>query len=140
MNDPFDFERFVKAQNPVYGEVLSELRNGRKTSHWMWFVFPQLRGLGNSPMAARYAISSLEEAAAYLDHPVLGPRLWECCDILMETDGLSADDIFGYPDVLKLRSSMTLFSKAAPAPSIFDGILEKYYDGEPDPGTLSRLR
>ncbi|MCM2399270.1 DUF1810 domain-containing protein [Rhizobium sp. S95] len=140
MNDPFALERFVKAQNPVYENVLAELRNGRKTSHWMWFVFPQVSGLGSSPMAEKYAISSLEEATAYLDHPVLGPRLWECCEILMTTEGSSAEDIFGYPDVLKLRSSMTLFSKAAPAPNIFGGILEKYYGGEPDPGTLPRIR
>lgn len=140
MNDPFALERFVKAQSPVYDKVLAELRNGRKTSHWMWFVFPQVNGLGTSPMAEKYAISSLDEASAYLDHPVLGPRLWECCEILMATEGLSADDIFGYPDVLKLRSSMTLFSKAAPAPNIFGGILEKYYGGEPDPGTLPLIR
>ncbi|MGX5668120.1 DUF1810 domain-containing protein [Rhizobium daejeonense] len=140
MNDPFALERFVLAQGPVYDHVLAELRNGRKTSHWMWFVFPQVNGLGTSPMAQKYAISSLEEATAYLDHPVLGPRLWECCNILMTTEGLSAEDIFGYPDVLKLRSSMTLFSKAAPAPNIFGGILEKYYGGEPDPGTLPLIR
>ncbi|PZU85624.1 MAG: DUF1810 domain-containing protein [Shinella sp.] len=140
MNDPFALERFVMAQGPVYDQVLAELRNGRKTSHWMWFVFPQMIGLGTSPMAEKYAISSLEEASAYLDHPILGPRLWECCEILMATEGLSADDIFGYPDVLKLRSSMTLFSKAAPAPNIFGGILEKYYGGEPDPGTLPLIR
>lgn len=140
MKDPFALERFVMAQGPVYDQVLAELRNGRKTSHWMWFVFPQMIGLGTSPMAEKYAISSLEEASAYLDHPILGPRLWECCEILMATEGLSADDIFGYPDVLKLRSSMTLFSKAAPAPNIFGGILEKYFGGEPDPGTLPLIR
>jgi len=118
--------------------VLDELRAGRKTSHWMWFVFPQIRGLGCSPMAIRYAIGSLAEARAYLDHPVLGPRLRECCEILLGLQGTSAEEIFGYPDVLKLRSSLTLFARAAgPGDTVFETLLSKYYEGEPDPQTLA---
>jgi uncharacterized protein (DUF1810 family) len=113
VTDPFDLERFVEAQQPVYARVLGELRAGHKTSHWMWFVFPQIAGLGGSPMAIRYAIASLAEARAYLGHPVLGPRLRECCEILEGLEGARAEEIFGYPDVLKLRSSLTLFSRAA---------------------------
>ena len=140
MNDPFNLERFVEAQHPDYARVLAELRSGHKTSHWMWFVFPQIAGLGGSPMAIRYAIASLAEARAYLDHPVLGPRLRECCEILVGLEGASAEEIFGYPDVLKLRSSLTLFARAAaPGDTIFDAVLEKYYDGKPDPQTLAQI-
>lgn len=140
MNDPDNLERFVEAQQPVYARVLGELRAGHKTSHWMWFVFPQLRGLGGSPMAIRYAIASLAEARAYLDHPVLGPRLRECCEILEGLEGASAEEIFGYPDVLKLRSSLTLFARAAgERDSVFDALLAKYYDGQPDPQTLALI-
>jgi Uncharacterized conserved protein len=138
-DDPFKLNRFVEAQASVYREVLHELRSGRKTSHWMWFVFPQLAGLGSSSMARLYAISSLDEARAYLEHPVLGTRLREYCDILLGLDGLSAEAVFGYPDVMKLRSSMTLFGRAAPSPNPFEAVLAKYYDGEPDPETLARL-
>lgn len=140
MNDPFDLERFVEAQQPVYARVLGELRAGHKTSHWMWFVFPQIQGLGGSPMAIRYAIASLAEARAYLDHPVLGPRLRECCEILEGPEGRTAEAIFGYPDVLKLRSSLTLFSRAAgERDSVFDALLEKYYEGQPDLQTLALI-
>lgn len=140
MNDTFDLKRFVEAQQPVYTRVLGELGNGQKTSHWMWFVFPQIRGLGGSPMAIRYAIGSLAEARAYLDHPVLGARLRECCEILAGLEDRSAEAIFGYPDVLKLISSLTLFSRAAGQnDSVFDALLEKYYDGKPDPQTLALI-
>lgn len=140
MNDPFDLKRFVEAQKPVYARVLGELRAGHKTSHWMWFVFPQIAGLGGSPMAIRYAIASLAEARAYLDHPVLGPRLRECCEILEGLEGKSAEVIFGYPDVLKLRSSLTLFSRAAgQGNSMFDALLAKYYEGKSDPQTLELI-
>ncbi|WP_028735363.1 DUF1810 domain-containing protein [Ciceribacter selenitireducens] len=140
MTDPFDLERFVDAQQPVYARVLSELRNGHKTSHWMWFVFPQIAGLGGSPKAIRYAIASLAEARAYLDHPVLGPRLRECCEILAGLEGRTAEAIFGYPDVLKLRSSLTFFSRAAgQGDSVFDALLAKYYEGKADPQTLALI-
>ena len=140
MTDPFDLERFVEAQKPVYARVLGELRAGHKTSHWMWFVFPQIAGLGGSPMAIRYAIASLAEARAYLDHPVLGPRLRECCEILEGLEGRTAEAIFGYPDVLKLGSSLTLFSRAAgERDSVFDALLAKYYERKPDPQTLALI-
>jgi uncharacterized protein (DUF1810 family) len=140
VNDPFDLERFVDAQKPVYARVLDELRAGHKTSHWMWFVFPQIQGLGGSPMAIRYAIASLAEARAYLDHPVLGPRLRECCEILEGLEGRTAEAILGYPDVLKLRSSLTLFSRAAgERDSVFDALLAKYYERKPDPQTLALI-
>lgn len=140
MNDLFDLERFVEAQQPVYARVVSELRNGQKTSHWMWFVFPQIAGLGGSPMAIRYAIGSLAEARAYLEHPVLGPRLSECCEILEGLEGRTAEAIFGYPDVLKLRSSLTLFSRATgKGDSVFDALLANYYEGKPDPQTLALI-
>src|SRR5580692_7930091 len=113
MVDRFDLERFVKAQAGVYEQACAELRAGRKRSHWMWFVFPQIRGLGSSEMAMRYAISGREEAWAYLDHPVLGLRLQECAGIVVELEGRTVEEIFGYPDDLKFHSSMTLFSEAA---------------------------
>ena len=138
--DPYDLKRFMQAQSPVYADVLAELHRGRKSSHWMWFVFPQIAGLGGSPMAIRYAIASLAEARAYLDHPVLGTRLRECCEILLGLDGRTADEIFGYPDVLKLRSSLTLFARASrQGDSVFDTLLAKYYDGKPDPQTLALI-
>ena len=138
--DPYHLERFVKAQSPVYADVLAELRRGRKASHWMWFVFPQIAGLGGSPAAIRYAIGSLAEARAYLDHPVLGTRLRECCEILLGLDPRTAEEIFGYPDVLKLRSSLTLFARAAERPeTVFAAMLAKYYDGTPDARTLELI-
>lgn len=139
MSDPFNLRRFVKAQDPVYSRVLAELRHGEKRSHWMWFVFPQIQGLGSSPLAECYAISSLDEARAYLDHPQLGPRLIECCEILETIEDSSAEEIFGYPDVDKLRSSMTLFARASDGETIFSRILNKFYAGEADPQTLERI-
>jgi uncharacterized protein (DUF1810 family) len=134
-----DLERFVTAQQGVHETALAELRAGRKRSHWMWFVFPQIAGLGSSATAQHYAISSLDEARAYLAHPVLGPRLREAAAAVLGVTGRTAADIFGYPDDLKLRSSMTLFARAADEPSsVFAQVLERYYDG-PDPRTLERL-
>jgi uncharacterized protein (DUF1810 family) len=138
--DPFDLERFVTAQEPVYRDVIAELRDGRKRSHWMWFVFPQLRGLGGSAMAARYGISSLEEADAYLRHPVLGPRLRECTQLVKGVQGRSVGEIFGSPDDLKLCSSMTLFARAADDNADFVALLDKFYDGRYDERTLERLQ
>ena len=141
--DPFDLRRFVDAQQRVYDAVLGELRDGAKRSHWIWFVFPQLRGLGRSPTAARFGISSLAEARAYLAHPVLGPRLRECARLVTAIDGRSVDDIFGWPDNLKVRSSMTLFAHAAEDAeedgADFRAVLEKFYGGQGDPATVELL-
>jgi uncharacterized protein (DUF1810 family) len=137
--DPFELERFVAAQEPVYRDVIAELRDGRKRSHWMWFVFPQIRGLGGSAMAARYGISSLEEADAYLRHPVLGPRLRECTQLVNGVQGRSIGEIFGSPDDLKLCSSMTLFARATDDNEDFIALLDKFYDGRQDELTLQRL-
>lgn len=139
MNDPFDLQRFIDAQSGTFERARAELLAGRKTTHWMWFVFPQIEGLGQSAMAQRYAISSLDEARAYLEHPILGQRLVECTQILSRLEGKSARDVFGYPDDLKLRSSLTLFARAAPDEPVFEQALAKYYDGVPDPMTLERL-
>ena len=128
----FDLARFTAAQERVYDQALAELRAGRKESHWMWFIFPQFEGLGESPTSRRFAIRSLEEARAYLDDPVLGPRLLECSHALLGLAGLSASAIFGYPDDMKLRSSMTLFELAAPPRSVFTRVIEKYFGGERD--------
>jgi uncharacterized protein (DUF1810 family) len=138
MDDPFDLGRFVKAQDGVYGQAIGELRAGKKRSHWMWFVFPQIEGLGSSPTAQAYAIGSLEEARAYLAHPVLGPRLVECVQAVNALDGRSAGDIFGYPDELKFRSSLTLFLLAADddAKAPFQRALDQYFTGEGDAFTL----
>jgi uncharacterized protein (DUF1810 family) len=135
-----DLERFVKAQNSggTYQRAVTELRNGRKTSHWMWFVFPQIAGLGRSAMAQAYAISDLAEAQAYLAHPVLGKRLVECAEIVASHRGLTAEHIFGGMDAIKLRSSMTLFAHADPAQTIFQQVIDQYYNG-PDPETELRL-
>jgi uncharacterized protein (DUF1810 family) len=140
MIDPYDLQRFVDAQDPVYDKVCCELQDGRKKSHWMWFVFPQIEGLGSSPLARRFAISSLAEAAAYLKHPVLGPRLAECTRLVNRVEGRPIEQIFGYPDDLKFRSSMTLFAHATPDNRIFIDALQKYFGGEFDPATLARLR
>lgn len=137
--DPFDLQRFVTAQEDVYAQALAELRGGRKRSHWMWFVFPQIRGLGHSPMAMRYAIGSLEEATAYLRHPVLGARLRECTRAVQAVDGRSATEIFGQPDDVKFRSSMTLFAAAGDDAAPFAAALQKYFAGHPDPATLAKL-
>jgi uncharacterized protein (DUF1810 family) len=139
-DDPYDLARFVAAQEPVLDRVRAELRRGRKASHWMWFVFPQVAGLGSSPTARHYAISGLDEARAYLAHPVLGPRLRECAELAAAVEGSGAADVFGRPDDLKLRSSMTLFARAAPDTPVFAAVLDRYFDGEPDPATLERLR
>jgi uncharacterized protein (DUF1810 family) len=138
MSNDEDLGRFVRAQEGVYSQALAEIRGGRKRSHWMWFVFPQFAGLGSSPTAEHYAIGSLEEAREYLRHPVLGARLVECAEALLALGEVSASDVFGYPDDLKLRSSMTLFELAgAPAPHpAFAGVLEKFFHGERDEETL----
>ncbi|OBA79067.1 calpastatin [Mycobacterium sp. 1164966.3] len=137
--DRFDLKRFVEAQDRVYPSVLDELRSGRKRSHWMWFIFPQLRGLGSSPMAARFGISSVEEAREYLRHELLGPRLLECTQLVNRVQGRSVSEIFGTPDDLKLCSSMTLFVHATDDNQAFAELLDKYYGGEQDPLTLKRL-
>ncbi len=140
--DAFSLTRFELAQNEagIYERAVAELRAGRKSSHWMWFVFPQFAGLGHSPMSRTYAISSLSEAEAYLQHPVLGARLLECAAILTELAGRSAQDIFGAVDAIKLRSSMTLFARAAPEHSPFAEVLELYFDGIADSATERLLR
>jgi uncharacterized protein (DUF1810 family) len=137
--DPYNLERFVCAQDVIYPQVLSELRAGYKTSHWMWFIFPQIRGLGRSPVSLEYAISSLAEAAAYLQHPVLGPRLKECTRLVLDVEGRSAEEIFGSPDDMKFRSSMTLFAQASTNEDIFTRALRQYFRGAPDQLTLDRL-
>ena len=137
--DPFDLARFVTAQEYEFDEALSELRRGRKESHWMWFIFPQIDGLGSSPAARKYAIRSLDEARAFLAHPVLGPRLLKCCRAILSVEGKSVSDIMGYPDDIKLRSSMTLFSLAADYQPEFRGVLKKYFSGEKDPRTIEIL-
>jgi uncharacterized protein (DUF1810 family) len=139
-HDRYALQRFVDAQDRVYDTVLAELRNGAKRSHWIWFVFPQLRGLGRSATAQHYGISSLEEARAYLAHPVLGPRLRDCTRLVAATDGRSVDEIFGWPDNLKVRSSMTLFSHATDDNGDFRAVLDKFYAGEDDPATVESLR
>ena len=139
MSDPYDLQRFVDAQNPVYDRVCSELRDGRKKSHWMWFIFPQVGGLGSSQMARKFAISSLAEAAAFLAHPVLGSRLTECTRLVNLVEGSSIEQIFGHPDDLKFRSSMTLFVRATLDNRVFIDALQKYFSGELDPATLARL-
>jgi uncharacterized protein (DUF1810 family) len=139
MADPYDLRRFVDAQARVYSSVVEELRAGRKRSHWIWFIFPQLSGLGSSAMAERYGISSLKEARAYLDHDVLGPRLHECARLVNGVQGRSIDQIVGQPDDLKVRSSMTLFARASTDNTDFVALLDKYYGGEEDTATVSRL-
>ena len=139
MIDPFNLERFVDAQAPVYAQVLSELVQGRKRSHWMWFIFPQIAGLGHSAMARHFAVSSRDEAAAYLAHPVLGPRLIECVSRVLAIDGRTINEILGSPDDLKFRSSMTLFSTVSDNP-VFDLALRKFYEDAEDERTLEILR
>jgi uncharacterized protein (DUF1810 family) len=139
LHDLHHLQRFVDAQNSVYERVCSELRKGRKQSHWIWFIFPQIKGLGSSATAARFAISSREEAAAYLEHPILGPRLRECTRLVTLVEGRSLNQIFGSPDDLKFRSSMTLFAQVAADNQIFLDALEKYCGGEFDGLTLDRL-
>ena len=135
----FDLKRFVDAQSPVFDQVCSELRAGQKRSHWMWYIFPQISGLGSSGMAQTFAISSLGEAAAYLGHPVLGPRLRLCAKLVNAIEGRSVEQIFGYPDHLKFHSSMTLFANAAPEGSVFHAALQKFFAKDPDQLTLDRI-
>jgi uncharacterized protein (DUF1810 family) len=137
--DPHDLQRFVDAQNPVYDSVIGELRAGRKRSHWIWFIFPQLKGLGRSPTAQHYGIASREEAVAYLEHEVLGPRLRECTALVLGIEGRSIGEAFGSPDDLKLRSSMTLFARCTDDNADFLGVLDTFYGGEQDPATVARL-
>lgn len=138
-DDPFNLARFLQAQERSYEAALAELRRGSKRSHWMWFIFPQIAGLGSSPTAQFYAISSGAEAEAYAAHPVLGPRLVSCAEALLGVGSKSASEIMGYPDDLKLRSSATLFAAASPSGSVFQRLLEKYFAGDPDPKTLEIL-
>jgi uncharacterized protein (DUF1810 family) len=137
--DPYDLDRFVRAQEDDYERALAEVRRGRKQSHWMWYVFPQFDGLGSSPTSRHYAIKSIAEVRAYLSHPVLGPRLLECAEAAFAVKGRSATEVFGSPDDLKLRSCATLFASVSPAGSVFERLLEKYYRGEPDGRTLRLL-
>lgn len=138
-DDSFDLNRFVEAQQTIYESVLRELRNGRKRSHWMWFVFPQIDGLAHSSTSKFYAVKSREEALAYLNHPVLGKRLNECAEAVLALEGRSASEIFGYPDDLKLKSSLTLFASVSDAQSVFALLLDKYFAGERDLRTLKIL-
>ncbi len=140
MDDTYNLQRFVQAQAPVFDNVLSELREGRKQSHWMWFVFPQITGLGRSDMARRYAITGLPEARAYLEHPLLGPRLEHCAKLIEPQLQWTARQIFGSPDDLKLQSSMTLFAIAAPEQPIFQAVLDTFFDGSHDRLTVEKLR
>jgi uncharacterized protein (DUF1810 family) len=139
MDDPYNLQRFVEAQEPVYAQVCAELRQGRKTSHWMWFIFPQIRGLGSSETARYFAIANRQEATAYAEHPALGPRLRECTGLVLQVDDKSVEQIFGYPDNLKFHSSMTLFARTAEDNQVFLGALQKYFSGALDPQTLARL-
>jgi uncharacterized protein (DUF1810 family) len=139
MDDPFDLQRFVDAQNPVWTQVCAELRCGQKNGHWMWFIFPQLRGLGSSEMATAFGISSRQEAEAYLRHPVLGHRLRECSQLVNLVEGRSIEQIFGYPDHLKFRSSMSLFASVGSDNQVFKDALTKYFAGEADPRTMKLL-
>jgi uncharacterized protein (DUF1810 family) len=137
--DPFHLERFLRAQQPVYERVLAELQAGEKMSHWMWFIFPQIRGLGRSPVSIEFAISGREEALAYLQHPVLGPRLKDCTRLVLLAEARSALEIFGSPDDMKFRSCMTLFAKVSSEADVFERALRKYFNGVPDKLTLDCL-
>lgn len=139
MNDDFNLDRFVSAQDPVYSEVLGELRSGRKHSHWMWFIFPKIAGLGQSEMARRYAIRCGDEAAAYLAHPVLGPRLRECARLVAAHADEDIGSIFGSPDDRKFHSSMSLFNDVAPDEAVFQACLDRFFGGQADVATLARL-
>ncbi len=140
MADPFNLERFVSAQAAVFPQVVAELRAGEKRSHWIWFIFPQMKGLGHSPQSEYYGIGSLEEAAAYLRHPVLGPRLVQCTRLVNQVEKRPIHQFLGSPDDLKFRSSMTLFSRAAEDATVFNDALKKYFSGEGDPLTAEMLR
>ncbi len=139
VSDPYNLQRFVEAQDPVLDRVHGELRDGRKRGHWMWFVFPQIAGLGHSELSRQFAISSRTEAEAYLKHPILGPRLRECTGLVNLAEGRSIEQIFGHPDDLKFRSSMTLFAHATSDDQVFSDALQKYFNGEFDRSTIVRL-
>jgi uncharacterized protein (DUF1810 family) len=139
MDTQINLERFVEAQAPVYSAVIKELKAGRKTSHWMWFIFPQLAGLGRSATAREFAIASADEAAAYLAHPLLGARLRECSALVAAIDDKQIDEIFAPPDDLKFHSSMTLFAEIAPDEAVFQDCINKFFDGELDEATVERL-
>jgi uncharacterized protein (DUF1810 family) len=137
--DPHNLDRFVEAQGDTYSRALAEIRNGDKRTHWMWFIFPQIDGLGSSSTAKSYAVKSADEARSYLQHPILGPRLIKCAEAALGVEGRSANDIFGFPDDLKLKSSATLFAAVSPPGSVFERLLEKYYGGERDEKTVELL-
>ena len=139
MTDNDDLQRFLDAQESSYAVALAEIRTGQKRSHWMWYIFPQCAGLGFSPSSRHFAIASLAQARAYLDHPVLGSRLRECVNALLRIEGRSAREIFGTPDDMKLRSSVTLFAQASEPQSAFAAVLDRFYDGRPDPRTLELI-
>ena len=139
MDDPYDLQRFLTAQRDNYQQALREIRGGRKSTHWMWFIFPQLRGLGASETSRRFGISGADEARAYLAHPILGPRLTEIAEAILDLDESSARDIFGFPDDVKLKSSATLFAGISPPGSVFERLLEQYFHGERDEATLILL-
>jgi uncharacterized protein (DUF1810 family) len=138
-HDPYNLERFLEAQDPVFEDVCSELRAGSKRSHWMWFIFPQMKGLGHSSMATYYAISGLQEAREYLQHGILGPRLVECCELVTAIRGRPIEEVFGQVDSLKFHSSITLFAQAAPENQAFQAALQKYFKGKDDSATLQLL-
>ena len=140
MDDPYDLQRFLAAQRNVHRQALDEIRSGHKASHWMWFVFPQLSGLGASATSLRYGIRGLDEARAYLAHPTLGPRLIEVAEAVLALDGCSAHDVFGFPDDMKLRSCATLFAAVSPPGSVFERLLARYFDGERDERSLDLIR
>ena len=139
MTDAYNLQRFLDAQERVYDTVLEELRAGRKSSHWIWFIFPQIAGLGHSAMAQQFAIGSLDEAKAYLQHPLLGPRLRECTQLVLNIEGRTVEEIFGYPDNLKFRSCMTLFMASTTDNTLFKNALHKYFDSQPEQMTLDIL-
>jgi uncharacterized protein (DUF1810 family) len=140
MNSNNTLSRFLSAQHNIYSRVLKELQLGKKTSHWMWFIFPQIEGLGHSSTAKYYSIKNINEAKEYIDHPILGKRLFECCNIILKIEDKSVEDIFGYPDNLKLKSCMTLFNYAVPKHKVFADVLNKYFTGELDEQTISILQ
>jgi uncharacterized protein (DUF1810 family) len=139
VDDPYQLERFVAAQTGSYDQAVAELRRGRKTGHWIWYLFPQIAGLGTSPTSQRFAIRSLDEARAYLEHPVLGPRLVEAASVLLDNTDSTAEQILGELDAMKLRSSMTLFQQAEPDEPVFGRVLDRFFEGIPDAETLRRL-
>lgn len=140
MNDPYDLNRFMQAQQNDYERALFEVKSGQKRSHWMWYIFPQFDGLGFSPTSKRYSIKSLAEAKAYLNHPILGSRLLECAKAVLSVEGKSAYEIFGSPDDMKLRSCATLFAHVSPAGSVFEQVIDKFFQGERDPKTIHLIK